>query len=93
MRNLGVQTPWILTGKGFIALLAILLWCQNLPAQSPFYQGKTINIIVGYPAGTTHDIWAANDRPLYAEIPGGRAYFRRPTDAGGRLDGVGQLYL
>jgi hypothetical protein len=35
--------------KSFIALLAILLWCQSSTAQSPFYQGKTVNIIVGYP--------------------------------------------
>ena len=33
----------------------LLLWTCNASAQSPFYDGKTIRIIVGYPAGTTHD--------------------------------------
>ena len=36
----------------------LLLWTSNSFAQSPFYEGKTIRIIVGYPAGTTHDTWA-----------------------------------
>jgi tripartite-type tricarboxylate transporter receptor subunit TctC len=36
----------------------LLLWTCDSVAQGPFYEGKTIRIIVGYPAGTTHDIWA-----------------------------------
>ena len=36
----------------------LLLWTCNAVAQSPFYEGKTIRIMVGYPAGTTHDTWA-----------------------------------
>jgi tripartite-type tricarboxylate transporter receptor subunit TctC len=26
-------------------------------AQTPYFQGKTIRIIVGYPAGSAHDLW------------------------------------
>ena len=43
-------------------ILPILLLLLSAPrtgaAQSPFFEGKTIRIIVGYPAGTTHDTWA-----------------------------------
>jgi tripartite-type tricarboxylate transporter receptor subunit TctC len=41
---------------------------RGVQAQSSFYKGKTITIIVGYPAGTTHDIWArmiAQHMPKY----------------------------
>jgi tripartite-type tricarboxylate transporter receptor subunit TctC len=42
-----------------MSLLALLLALPAMaPAQSPFYEGKTVRIIVGYPAGTTHDAWA-----------------------------------
>ena len=35
-----------------------LLWTANLQAQTPFYAGKTIRIIVGLPAGDVYDIYA-----------------------------------
>ena len=89
MRNLGGQTlQSTLAVKGSIALLVLLLWCQSLPAQGPFYQGKTINLVVGYPAGTTHDIWArmvAQYMPKHLEgapsfvVQPGPARWYRPT--------------
>src|SRR5678816_4234551 len=42
----------------FIAVLFLLGLSANLQAQTPYYQGKTIRFIVGYPAGSTHDLWA-----------------------------------
>ena len=33
----------------FLVLLACLLWTSNLSAQTPFYEGKTVRIIVGFP--------------------------------------------
>ena len=40
-------------------------------AQAPFYQGKTIRIVVGYLAGDTHDQWArAYSRHMGKYIPG-----------------------
>src|SRR5262245_62714526 len=35
----------------FSALLACLLWTSNLAAQTPFYEGKTIRIVVGLSPG------------------------------------------
>ena len=39
-------------------LLILMSWCFDAGAQVPFFQGKTIRIVVGYPAGSTHDSWA-----------------------------------
>ena len=40
------------------ALLFVLASVTNLQAQAPFYQGKTIRIIVGNLAGDAYDLWA-----------------------------------
>ena len=44
--------------KILVVFSLLLLWTCGAIAQGPFYDGKTIRIIVGYPAGTTHDTWA-----------------------------------
>jgi tripartite-type tricarboxylate transporter receptor subunit TctC len=49
-----------------LALLAIFACAVNVGAQSPFYQGKTIRIITGYPAGDTNDQWPR----LFAQFMG-----------------------
>jgi len=54
-----------------LAFLAILLGTAHAIAQTPFFQGKTIRIAVGYLAGDTHDLWArAYARNLGKHIPG-----------------------
>ena len=40
------------------ALFFCLAWPLELQAQAPFYQGKTIRIVVGLPAGDLYDLWA-----------------------------------
>ena len=47
-------------------LLVFLLWSSEAQAQTPYFQGKTIRIIVGYPAGSSHDLWA---RLIAAQLP------------------------
>ena len=44
--------------KLLLGLALILVSSRAAHAQSPFYQGKTITIIVGYLAGDGYDIWA-----------------------------------
>ena len=44
--------------KTLLALFLFSLWSHDVVAQTSFYEGKTVKIIVGYPAGTTHDTWA-----------------------------------
>jgi tripartite-type tricarboxylate transporter receptor subunit TctC len=43
--------------KRLIAVIAILFACGIADAQSPFYEGKTIRIVTGYPAGDVNDLW------------------------------------
>ncbi|HSF59424.1 MAG TPA: hypothetical protein VLD83_15230, partial [Candidatus Binatia bacterium] len=43
---------------GVIALLLLLLGSTTVTAQAPYFQGKTMTIVVGYQAGDGYDIWA-----------------------------------
>jgi tripartite-type tricarboxylate transporter receptor subunit TctC len=47
-------------------VLVFLLWSSQASAQTPYFQGKTIRVIVGYPAGSAHDLWA---RLIAAQLP------------------------
>ena len=38
--------------------LVVLLWPFSLHAQAPFYQGKTIRLVAGTPAGSVYDLYA-----------------------------------
>src|SRR3970040_1577492 len=44
--------------KAWLFLLCASLWVSNASAQAPFYQGKTIRVIVGTPPGNLYDQWA-----------------------------------
>jgi tripartite-type tricarboxylate transporter receptor subunit TctC len=51
--------------------LHALLTASGALAQAPFYQGKTLRIVVGYQSGDTHDLWArAYARHMGKHIPG-----------------------
>lgn len=55
-------------GFGF---LLVFFWSAELGAQTPYYQGKTIRVMVGYPSGSAHDLWARLIAPqLTKHIPG-----------------------
>ncbi|MDP9129171.1 MAG: hypothetical protein M3N35_02185, partial [Candidatus Binatota bacterium] len=41
-----------------LSLFLVIAGLAPAHAQAPFYQGKTITIIVGYLAGDGYDIWA-----------------------------------
>ncbi|HWP23300.1 MAG TPA: tripartite tricarboxylate transporter substrate-binding protein [Candidatus Binatia bacterium] len=57
--------------KSALLLLPFMLWSVEGAAQAPYFQGKTIRIIVGYPAGSAHDLWARLIAPqLTKHIPG-----------------------
>lgn len=60
--------------KLFFWPLIFLICSSPLAAQTPYYQGKTIRMLVGYPAGSAHDIWARLVAPqLTKHIPGNPA--------------------
>lgn len=50
---------------GLLALICAV-WISHATAQTPYFQGKTIRVIVGYPAGSAHDLWA---RLIAAQLP------------------------
>jgi tripartite-type tricarboxylate transporter receptor subunit TctC len=53
----------------FFALL--VGWSANLFAQTPFYQGKTVRLVIGTSAGGGYDLWARHAaRYLGKYIPG-----------------------
>ena len=57
--------------KKVALLFLIFAWVSSLQAQAPFYQGKTISIIVGTKAGDAYDLYprlVAEYLPKY--IPG-----------------------
>jgi len=49
-------------------LLIFTAYNSNVDAQTPFFQGKTIRFVVGYPAGSTHDLWARLVGPYLTKI-------------------------
>ena len=49
-----------------LALLLCFAWVAHSQAEAPFYQGKIIRIMVGYPAGDTNDQWPR----LFAQFMG-----------------------
>jgi tripartite-type tricarboxylate transporter receptor subunit TctC len=52
-------------------LLGLAMFSTSAAAQTPYYSGKTIRIVVGYPAGSVHDLWARLIAPqLTKNIPG-----------------------
>lgn len=58
--------------KNIVFLLFVLtVWNSQTAAQTPYFQGKTIRFVVGYPAGSTHDLWARLVGPYMTKyIPG-----------------------
>src|SRR6266576_582866 len=41
----------------FLPLILILSGAIEVHSQTPYYQGKTIRIVTGYPAGDVNDLW------------------------------------
>jgi tripartite-type tricarboxylate transporter receptor subunit TctC len=44
--------------KKLFWLLILLLWNSEAQAQTPFYQGKTINVVAAASAGSLYDLYA-----------------------------------
>ena len=78
----------------FLALVvSCLLWAVSAQAQAPFYQGKTIRVIVGTPPGNLYDLWAR----LIVEhmgkyIPGNPSVIVQNMPGAGHVVAVNYLY-
>ncbi|HZD41806.1 MAG TPA: tripartite tricarboxylate transporter substrate-binding protein, partial [Terriglobales bacterium] len=74
-------------------LLILLTSTLNLQAQTPFYKGKTIRIVAGYPAGDTNDQWPR----LFAQfmtqhIPGNPTIIVQNMPGGGSMIAANYVY-
>lgn len=74
-------------------LLVLLIWSSEVGAQAPYYQGKTLRILVGYPAGSAHDIWARLIAPqLTKYIPGNPATVVQNMPGAGSMTATNYVY-
>ena len=79
--------------KLILALIMILVSGAGAQAQAPFYQNKTVTIVVGYLAGDGYDIWA---RLLAAHmgkhIPGNPNFMVVNTPGAGSMIAANNMY-
>jgi len=74
-------------------LLLFLMAVQNLAAQTPYYQGKTIRVIVGYPAASAHDLWARMiAAQLNKHLPGNPATIVQNMPGAGSMTATNYVY-
>lgn len=80
--------------KRILLALVFLLVCSfNLEAQTPFYQGKTIRVVVGFTPGGFYDRWArllAQYMPKY--IPGNPEMIVQNMPGAGGLIAANHVY-
>ena len=76
------------------AALSALLWASEAAhAQAPFYQGKTIRVIVGTPPGNLYDLWARLIvEHMGKHIPGNPNFIVQNMPGAGHVVAVNHLY-
>jgi tripartite-type tricarboxylate transporter receptor subunit TctC len=73
--------------------LVFSLSAGDLSAQTSFYQGKTIRIVVGYQPGDNHDQWArAYARFLGKHIPGNPEFIVQNMPGAGSMIAANHVY-
>ena len=79
--------------KFLIALFVLLLLCTGAHAQAPFYQGKTISIIVGTKAGDVYDLYPRMLSPYLTKyIPGNPNIIIQNVPGAASLIAANQVY-
>ena len=76
-----------------LAVLSVLLCDASVHAQTPFYQGKTIRLVAGTPAGSVYDLYARHGRAIHAQTYSRQSQYHRTKHAGCGLHGCGKLHL
>jgi tripartite-type tricarboxylate transporter receptor subunit TctC len=75
--------------------LLLFFWLSNqeATAQTPYFQGKTVRVLVGYPAGSAHDQWARLIAPqLTRFIPGNPATVVQIMTGAGSMVATNYVY-
>ena len=79
--------------RPLIPFLCIVLWSFTAHAQAPFYQGKTIRIIVGTPPGNLYDLWARLIvEHMGKHIPGNPTFIVQNMPGAGHVVAANHLY-
>jgi tripartite-type tricarboxylate transporter receptor subunit TctC len=79
--------------KALMLLLGFLLCSLNAWAQTSFYQGKTVNVIVGTPPGNLYDLWARLIvEHMGKHIPGNPTFIVQNMPGAGHVVAVNHLY-
>ena len=79
--------------KIMLAVFLLLTWNSNLHAQAPYYQGKTITIVVGTVAGDLYDLYArALAQFMGKHIPGNPNIIVQNMPGAGHMIAANYLY-
>jgi tripartite-type tricarboxylate transporter receptor subunit TctC len=77
----------------FLVILVLLGWSSTLPAQAPFYGGKTITIVVGTKAGDVYDLYPRLLAEFWPkQIPGNPNIIVQNVPGAGSLIAANQVY-
>ena len=79
--------------KAWLLILCSSLWVPSAFAQAPFYQGKTIRVIIGTPPGNLYDLWARlTVAHMGKNIPGNPNFIVQNMPGAGHVVAVNHLY-
>ena len=79
--------------KIFFAISIVLFLSPNLQSQTPFYQGKTIRLLVGFSPGGSNDLWTrliAQHMGKY--VPGNPEIIVQNMTGGGSMVAANHVY-
>jgi tripartite-type tricarboxylate transporter receptor subunit TctC len=77
----------------FFGLFLLLAWNSSLYAQTPFYEGKTVRIVVGFSAGGGYDVWARLMAPHWSKyVPGNPSFVVQNMTGGGSMIAANHVY-
>lgn len=76
-----------------MATFVCLVWISDLPAQTPFYQGKQVIIRVGFSPGGSFDVWARIiAQYLEKYVPGNPTFIVQNMTGGGSIVAANYIY-
>jgi tripartite-type tricarboxylate transporter receptor subunit TctC len=76
-----------------VGVFLIALGAAQAAAQTPYFQGKTIRIVVGYPPGSAHDLWGRMiATQLTKHIPGNPAAIVQNMAGAGSMTATNYIY-
>src|SRR5262245_5962041 len=77
----------------FFGLFFFLAYDASLSAQTPFYEGKRVRIVVGFSAGGTYDVWARLiAHHLSKHVPGSPSFVVQNMTGGGSMVAANHVY-